>query len=280
MSSLPNVFAYLDFRAYLRDWFDAKKQANPRFSHRLFARRAGQKSPSVLLHAIDGTRNLSPAVAEGFVRAIGLEPEESSFFLALVRLQCAEDGDSRDRAMAQVQATRRFREARRIDAGSLEYLSRWYYPAIRELASCSGFRADPAWIATTLRPPIREQDAREALKLLEVLGLLRRDADGTLRPTDASVVTPHEVAGMAARQYHVAMIDRAREALEIPHQDRHLLGITVSIPAKLVPKLKRELDELQERLLDLCDAASDDHTVVVQVNLQMIPLSRSTQEAS
>lgn len=182
--------------------------------------------------------------------------------------------------MAQVQATRRFREARRIDAGSLAYLSRWYYPAIRELASCSGFRDDPAWIATTLRPPIREQDAREALQLLEELGLLRRDADGTLRPTDASVVTPHEVAGMAARQYHVAMIDRAREALEISHKDRHLLGITVSIPAALVPKLKRELDELQERLLDLCDAAVDDHTVVVQVNLQMIPLSRSTEEDS
>ena len=38
--SLPDLYAYLDYRKYLEDWFDARKAANPRFSHRMFARRA------------------------------------------------------------------------------------------------------------------------------------------------------------------------------------------------------------------------------------------------
>lgn len=34
--SSPVVFGYLDYRKYLRDWFDAKKLRNPRYSHRAF----------------------------------------------------------------------------------------------------------------------------------------------------------------------------------------------------------------------------------------------------
>lgn len=278
MADLPDVFAYLDFRAFLRDWFAAKKARNPRFSHRVFARKAEQKSPSALLAVIEGKRNLTPQSSEGFARALGLDAEEESFFLALVRMQCAEDAEARDRALAQVRATRRFREARRIEGDTLEYLARWYLPAIRELASCPGFRAEPGWIAGTLRPPITEAQAEEALRVLFELGFLCRDAEGAVRPADTSLVTPHEVRGLAARQYHLAMIERAREALAFAPSDRHLCGLTVAVPPDMLPALKQELDRFQERLLELCDGASGDRGVVVQVNLQMVPLSMRTEE--
>ena len=52
--SSPVVFGYLDYRKYLRDWFDAKKLRNPRYSHRAFSRRTGQRSPSFLADVIKG----------------------------------------------------------------------------------------------------------------------------------------------------------------------------------------------------------------------------------
>lgn len=270
---LPDVFGYLDFRAYLRDWFDAKKLNNPRFSHRLFARKAGQRLPSAMLQVMEGRRNLTPASADGVVVALGLDAEESEFFQALVRMVCADDLALRDRAMEQVRATRRFREARRLDSSAIEYLSRWYLPAIRELAACDAFRPDPEWIAGALTPPIRIDQAQDALDLLFELGLLRKEADGRVRPAEASVVTPHEIAGLAVRQYHLGMIDRARDALAYPASDRHLCGVTVAIPDAMIPRLKKELDAFQERILELCDGASGDRSVVVQCNLQLVPLS-------
>ena len=278
MPDVPSVFGYLDFRAFLRDWFDAKKTKNPRFSHRMFARKADQKSPSALLAVIEGKRNLTPQSSDGFVKALALDGDESAFFLALVRMQCAEDADTRDQALAQVRATRRFRDARRLEGGALEYLARWYYPAVRELATCAQFRDDAAWISSMLRPPITEAQASEALRVLLELGLIARGADGKVRAAETSLVTPHEVAGLAARQYHLAMIERARESLSFPSKDRHLLGVTVAVPADMLPALKRELDRFQERVLELCDSATEPRGVVLQLNLQLFPLSMNWEE--
>lgn len=270
----PDLYTYLDYRRYLRDWFDAKKAANPRYSHRAFARRAGVSSPSLLLAVIEGKRNLTPATIDGFVTAMGLSGEPAAFFAALVALDQAETLEDRNRAWERVRAVRRFREARHLAGEGVEYLSCWYYPAIRELAATDGFRSDPEWIAATLRPRVTVTQARKALDVLTALGLLRPDETGHLVPAEASVVTPHEVAGMAAMNYHLGMVDRARAALaESHHTERHYLAVTVAIPQALLPRLKRELDAFQERLLDLCDGAEDPKERVVQLNLQLFPLS-------
>lgn len=270
----PDIFTYLDYRKFLRDWFAARKAGNPRFSHRAFARRAKQASPSLLLHVIEGKRNLTPATTEAFTNAMALTGEEAEFFSALVAFDQADTLDERNKAWERVRATRRFREARRLDGDAVEYLSHWYYPAIRELAACGGLRADPEWVAAQMMPKVTVAQARKALEVLRSLGLLVEDASGYLVPADASVVTPHEVVGLAGMNYHLGMIERARDALQgVPHQERHFAAVTVAIPVSLVSRLKRELDAFQERVLDLCDGADLPRDRVYQVNLQLLPLT-------
>lgn len=274
MNVRPDIFTYLDYRQYLRDWFTARKAGNPRFSHRAFARRAGQSSPSLLLHVMDRKRNLTAATIESFCKAMDLKGEDADFFATLVALDQAESHEDRNRAWEKVSATRRFRDARRIEGDGFEYLSRWYYAAIRELAACEDFRPDPEWIAWALRPKITEEQARAAIDLLLRLGLLRAEPDGSLVPAEGSVVTPHEVAGLAASNFHAAMIERARESIgQYKAAERHYCSVTVSVPLSLVPKLKRELDGFQERLLDLCDSADPPRERVFQINFQLLPLS-------
>src|SRR5688572_1066392 len=108
----PDLFAYLDYRAWLRDWFAAQKAADARFSHRLFTRRAGVRSPSLLAEVVAGKRNLTAATLEGFVRALRLDHEEALFFAALVQLDQAETEDEKNAAWEQASASRRFRTAR------------------------------------------------------------------------------------------------------------------------------------------------------------------------
>lgn len=269
----PEVYRTLDYRRFLADWFAWKKQINPRFSHRVFARLAKQKSPSLLKHVIDGRRNLTAPNVALFAQAMKLDRAASAFFAALVDLEQADDAEGRNRAWQRISATRRFREARRIEGEGFRYLSHWYYPAIRELAARADFRDDPAWLARTLRPRITVAQARTALSELRSMGLLI-EADGQLLPAEASVVTPAEVLDTALHNYHQGMIARAAEAVEgfAPHE-RHLLGVTVAIPAALVPQLKQELNDIQARLLDLCDSAAGEPERVFQLNLHLFPLS-------
>ncbi len=276
-----HVFAYLDYRAFLRDWFTARKATNPRFSHRVFARMAGQRSPSLLKHVMDGQRNLTPATTEAFIRALRLTKDEAEFFTNLVRLDQASTTAERNQAWERISLTRRFREARRLEGEGFRYLSHWYIPAIRELAATPGFTADPAWIARTLRPRITPAQARQALATLQELGLLVEDPDGDLRLADATVVTPHEVARLAVQNYHQGMLARASESIEaFDPEERHLGAVTLAVHPSVVPMLKAEIAAFQERLCELAEGVDAPLERVYQVNVQLFPLSATVPPPS
>lgn len=272
----PDLFTYLDHRQFLKDWFAWRKAENPRFSHRLFARLAGQSSPSLLSEVTKGRRNLTPATTAAFCKAMSLSDEEAHFFELLVLLDRASSDEDRNEIWASMAATRRFHGARRIEGDSFRYLSNWYIPAVRELATCPGFRADPQWISKALRPTITLTQARQALDVLQSLGMLQVSDDGSVRVVDATLVTPHEVVGLAVHNYHRSMLSRAGEAIErFRPEQRHLGGVTVAVPDDMLPKLKTTLAEFQERVLDLCDGAAGQRSRVYQVGLQLFPLSAS-----
>lgn len=272
----PDILQYLDYRAFLADWFKAKKAKNARYSHRLFARKAQQRSPSLLKHVIDRKRNLTAATTEGFIVALSLKSDQARFFRLLVELDQATSADERNAAWSKISSTRRFREARQLDGDGFKYFSHWYYPAIRELAHRDDFDPDPAWIARTLHPPITEAQAKQALATLRSLALLVDDGNGGLKPAEASVVTPHVVTSLAVYNYHQGMLKRASEALEtIGHEERHYGAVTVAVPDYLVPQMKAEIAAFQERILDMCDSASHEADRVYQLNLHLFPLSEA-----
>lgn len=279
--SKPCLYEYVDFRDFLRDWFEARKAADPRFTHRKFSKLAGQRSPSFISDVLERRRNLTVETAAAVARAMKLGSAESRFFAALVDLDRARDTSERNEAWQRISATRAFREARPIEAEGFRYLSHWYYPAIRELACLPEFQADPEWIAGVLRPSITVAEARRAMQALVDLGMLAPDRDGVLRPVDATVVTPHEVRGLAVHNYHHGMLDLAREAIErFRPSQRHFSAATISVPGSLVPWLKEELDALQERILDRAEQHQGKAEQVLQVHMHFFPLSTSAGEGA
>jgi len=283
VSERPVVFSYLDHRRYLADWFAWKKASNKRFSHRAFARAAGQKSPSLALSVIKGSRNLTDDTVQAFCRAMKLPTEEAAFYRLLWVFDMASTPEERNAAWRRIASTRHFRQARPLEGESFRYLSTWYLPAIRELAQCPGFRADPAWIARTLRPRIREREAAAALQTLQELGMLQVQDDGTVSLGEVSLATSHEVAGLAVHNYHRQMLERAHDSIaSMGPDERHLSAITVAVPASLLPELKQHIGRFLEDMLERCDSADEHPEQVLQLGVQLTPLTHaiSPSEAS
>lgn len=269
----PDIYRFSSYREFLAAWFAWIKTVYPRYSNRVFARRAGLSSPSLLLAVIDGKRNLTAGTTEGFLKALNLDFEAGEYFTALVAAEHSDSPAQRTAAEERVRATVRFREAVRLGNDSLEVLTRWYIAAMHEYGSCAGFQADPEWLAPRLRPAITPEQAAHGLEVLRALGMLE-ERDGKTVSVPGSFVTPHEVASMAAVSYHVAMLDRAREALlRIAAPERHFSAITVAISPTMLPELKREIDLFQERLLERCDGSTAPRLTVYQVNLNLFPLT-------
>ena len=270
----PDLFDYLNHRKYLADWFAWKKLKNTNFSHRVFARLAGQKNPSLLSQIIAGRRNLTTRTTVAFCRAMSQDEEEAVFFRMLVMLDRARTDMERNRIWERISASRRFQQARRIEGESFRYLSRWYFPAIRELAVRPDFRPDPAWIASTLRPRITATQAEDALSSLLEMGLLSTDESGRISPAEATIATPHEIVDLAVHNYHAGMLKLAVESItRFPAEERHLGAVTVTIPREMLSALKAEIAAFQERILDLCDSTAQPGEQVFQINLQCFPLS-------
>ncbi len=270
----PNIFGYLDYRAYLRDYYEAAKAETRAFSYRYFSRKAGYSSPNFLKLVIDGQRNLSANSIDRFARALKLTATEKRFFADLVAFDQAADHEERNTAFEKISASRTFRSARRIDAAFFDYLSHWYYPAIRELAARPDFRAEPEWVARQLLPSIKTDEARRALDLLFEFGLLTREDDGTIGRADVGLTTGHEVRSLAVANFHRQMLARAADSIELVSGDRRdVSAITACISRDTVAELKRRVHDFREQVMDLC-AREEAREAVYQLNIQLFPLSR------
>lgn len=275
----PDVFGYTDYRAFLSDYYARAKEHVPAFSFRYFSKKAGFKSPNFLKLVMDGDRRLGPDSVERFANALGLNRDERRFFRHLVEFGQAKRNEDRNAAFERIAASRRFRQARRLDAGMFRYLSHWYIPAIREMAGRDDFREDPAWIAKELVPKITRREAQEALELLLELELLVRDPKGRLTRGDPSLTTGHEVRSLAIANFHRQMLERAADSVEnTPRDKRDISALTMCIEPQTVALIKDRIHDLRESILNLADADTEPDRVY-QLNIQLFPLSRPSEEA-
>lgn len=273
------VYDFLDYRAYLRAYYEAAKKTRPSFTYRLFSKLAGLRSPNFLKLVIEGKRNLGAESVVRFSEALGLEGVDAEFFADLVAFGQASSLSDKNRAFERIAASRRFRAARRIDGDLFAYLSHWYNPAIRELAARADFNEDPRWIASKLCPRISPAEAAEAMKLLLSLGLLVRDPDsGRVQRGEPTLTTEHEVRSLGAAAFHRQMMERAAESLDtVPRERRDLAALTVCISAKTAAEVKQRIHQFRETLTELCDSDVEGE-VVYQLNVQWFPLSTTKEE--
>lgn len=273
-----DVFQYLDYRAFLRDWYQTHNSSGRKFSYRAFARRAGLRSPNYLKLVIDGQRNLSPKMAEQFGKALSLDGDAAGYFVDLVGFNQAASSTERNKQYARLTSFRRYRKAHKLDLAQAAYHSAWYMPAIRELAASAAFREDPEWLSERLIPAITKAEARRAIETLVELGLLVREGDGRLRQSEALLSTGPEVRGLYVANFHRAMMERAAASIDlVPPEERDISSLTLCTGEDGIRRLKARVQRFRRELLEQSEL-EDDPMRVVQLNFQLFPLSHAVTE--
>jgi uncharacterized protein (TIGR02147 family) len=274
----PEVFGYLDYRAYLRDYYAYRKAHGASFSFRAFSKRAKLRSPNYLKLVMDGARNLTREMAARFAEACGLRGEDSAYFVDLVMFNQASSANERNQAYQRLTGFRRYRSHHKLELQHAAYHSTWYLPAVRELAARRDFRDDPAWIASRMYPKITTAQAAEALSTLLALGLLVRDTAGHVEHGEPLVSTGPETQGLHIHNYHRMMMQRAAESLDLVRApERDISALTLCLGDGGLARLKQRLQRFRRELLEL-SALEEDPLQVVQLNFQLFPLSAEPEE--
>lgn len=269
----PEVFGYLDYRAYLRDYYLFRKAKGSSFSFRAFSLRAKLRSPNYLKLVMDGARNLTREMSARFAEACGLRGEDAAYFVDLVAFNQASSTKERNEAYQKLTGFRRYRSHHKLELRHAAYHSTWYLPAVRELAARRDFRDEPAWIARRMYPRITNAQAAEALGILLELGLLVREPSGRVRQGEPLVSTGAETQGLHIHNYHRMMMQRAAESLDLVRSpERDISALTLCLGDGGVARLKQRLQRFRRELLEL-SALEEAPIQVVQLNLQLFPLS-------
>lgn len=242
-----------------------------------------ERSEGWLSLVLSGQRVLDPDLVDGIAAFLGFDPDRSLYFSALVDLDSRSPRTKRA-AWSTVQATQRQRSAAQFTEDIARAYASWYVAAITELARCDGFRADPAWIASTLQPQVSVAEAEAALMLLVRLGQLVPDDEGGLRPGSeiwsASELPPGPISEAIARLHRDALgiavdaIDTAR------YNERHNGTVIFAISEERYAAFLAQLRELERQLVSAATEPGDDPNRVYLLSLQLFPVSGYTDTES
>lgn len=270
--ALPKVFEYLDYRAYLKDWYQAFKASHPRFSYRALALKVGYRSHGFFSQVLENKSNISVEMAMKFADAIGLRKREREYFLLLVRQNQESLAGPRSKLYARLA---QFKEspAKLLRQDQDAFLGSWKHAAVRELLGIHAFQSgsEAAWGAK-LTPPADAEEIRRSLDLLLELGLAHRSPGGIVR-NDACVETGTRYSEEATRGYMRQVHDLGGEALDrVPRAERHHAWATVSVSQATFEIMREELRMLVSRFLVLAEQ-DDTPDRVLQLNLEFFPLA-------
>lgn len=277
---LPDIFSYIDYHHYLRDCFAARREGNARFSLRLFARLAGVKSSGSLNMVIVGERGLSVPAARRYAQALGLDAIHREYFENMVLYEMAHTDGEKEKVLRQMQTlSARQIKAKYLSTAEYDFFRHRHYVVVREMVTLAAFCDDPDWIAGRLLPPIKPQQAREALMTLQNLGLIEKGESGRYRQTDVSVYTPPQVGAVELFHNYLEQLKAAKTALfRIPGDERIFNCITVPLNRKLFDCLQEKISSFQQEILNLVNAASDGYDDVYQISIFAFPATRVSRK--
>jgi len=262
------VYGYTNFRTYLKDFYEFRKDSQRGYSYRAFSKSAGFASPNILKLVIDGERNISPEATQKFIKALNLSGQMAEYFATLVKMNQAKSDGDKEYYFSILQKLTPQAKKRELNTESHKYLSHWLYPVIREMTTLKEFRDDPYWISRRIYGKASINEITQALQFLTQEGFVEK-VDGRLTMKDNMVLSSDEVKSLSIRNYHRQMLDEERE----------FGAVTFTIPETAVLELKYKLKQFRSELHTWAMQVAEDKggELIIQVNAQMYPHTKKVQ---
>jgi len=155
--------------------------------------------------------------------------------------------------------------------------TKWFYLAVRELIRVLPFKDDFQRLSVTLRPKIKSKDAREAIAILEKIGLVKRGDDGYYKPDETLITTGEVWESELIKNLQMQLIDMGKQAIvTIPKKERDISNLTFCASEKTMRRISDEIAAFRQKILAMSENDQEADTVY-QCNMQLFPVSHKTK---
>jgi len=139
---MVRILDYMNYREYLRDFFEEKKRELRFYSYRLFSLKAGLKSPNFLKLVIKGERNLSKQSVYKFSKALNLSKMETDYFENLIFFNQSKTPDEKNFFLSRIMEYLARYDPRKTEKTGYDGSPLLNTPVIRELVGTTGSKDD------------------------------------------------------------------------------------------------------------------------------------------
>lgn len=209
---MRSIFAYLDYRDFLREWFEDRKQSSPWYSYKIFGEGVGLDQSQVY-RILQKQLHVSEAARPRFAVYLDLKGPASEYFDTMIALgRSRKEADTR-RLFAQLQAMRGS-QATTLAESQYGLYETWYLPVVRALIGILEISDEYEKLGACVNPPIGAEQARKAVETLRKLKLVTRDRMGVWRLQGKSYSTGKQYQSELVRRYQAQTFKLVEESLE------------------------------------------------------------------
>ena len=270
------IFEYLDYREFLRDYYQSKKAANPAFSLRAFSDKIGFKAKDFISRVMQGDKNLSTQSIQKIVTGLKFGKREASFFEDLVWFNQAETMDEKNSWFQKMQNELkivRFTEGQhQLAFYQYQVYSHWRHLVVRSLIGMYGFHGDFTSLAKSVHPTITIEEAKESVELLEKCNLVKKNEDGSYELVNKDITTGDRTSKIALRGFHQHCLALGAESIDRdPPTMRNISGSTLGISQAGYEKIVERMSAFRKEIAQIANEDKDADKVY-QMQLLLFPI--------
>lgn len=270
------LFEYLEYRDFLRDFYEEKKRVNPRFSLRMMGNKIGI-DPAYLLHVMRKENHLSPRLVEQVVQYLALDDRERLYFEALVGYSRARN-DAEARGFYDRILSMRAPSLATLSDAQFEFYRDWRHAVVLAALETIPLKDHYGELGRRLSPPLSAARVKASVELLERLGLAARNDGGFWERTHRNLTTADHTT-LLMREFHKEMITQAAQSLSrIPPDERDVSSLTLHMRRESLEDVRSLLRQCRQAILQRV-SLDRDADMVYQANFQVFPLTTSGSDS-
>jgi len=225
---------------------------------------------------VQGRRRLPEALVPRIADLFTLNDREREYFTLMVKYNHCTSIPDREILFKQLIGFQK-KKSSVVKPQQFQLFTKWYYCAIRELLRVLPFRDDFQRLSVALRPKIKSRQAREAVELLQKIGLIGRGDDGCFKPVETLITTGEVWESELIKNLQIHFVEMGKNAIVgIPKKERDISNLTFCASDKTMRSISSEIAALRQKILAMSESDQEADTVY-QCNMQLFPISHKTK---
>ncbi len=272
--SRPNIFEYLDFRAYLRDFQTYKFSQDKKFSRNKICIMLGLPNTRSYFRDVLKGKKVTETFIERFIEVLELSKRETQYFRVLVGYNQSTNADERELLFEQIISLNNTPK-KLLDKNKIEFYREWHHSVVRALLDVYDINTNYSDLAQKILPPISAKKVKDSIDLMEKLELVKRNDNGFFKPSDKAITAGPYIQDECVKLFQHRCIEMAGKAVFSDGLNpKNISTNTLSISQECYVKLEKYIQKFKSevRTLVFKDTGSADR--VFQLNINFFPQSK------